>query len=188
MVSKKYIFYSIIIVLILFLCFLHSINFRLDTYLLYDLFPICDRHIDFENFDYHKENLEVFTKAVLKFSKENEKYNKFYAKEEYILAYSYDNGNQQLNIDGYQDMHHSLFAFPESDEYYGDSAGGVMVIRDNYPEYVFFTEERTNRIFVYTDGRYPKDLIENMEENDYVKVVKLADGWYDLRPFKSIFN
>ena len=178
----------IIIVLLLFLCFLHLINFRLDTYLLYDLFPICDRHNDFENFEHHQENLEVITKTVLEFSKENEKYNKFYAKEEYILAYSNNYGNQQLYIDGYEDMWHSLFAFPESNEYYGDSADGFMIIKDNYPEYVFFTEERTSRIFVYTNGRYPKDLIEHMEEKDYVKVVKLADSWYDLRPFDSIFN
>ncbi len=60
-----------------------------------------------------------------------------------------------------------------------------IVFYTEYPDYVFFEcSELTARFYIYTGGGRPSNKLINeyWDKYDFVKVIKLSNGWYDIRP------
>ncbi len=84
-----------------------------------------------------------------------------------------------VRSDNWYYTYRSINVFPISD------GNPEIEIYKEFPDYVIFTHRpKTERIFVYTRGEYPKGLIDSLwEEYDFVDVQRLARGWYDIRPY-----
>lgn len=184
-VLKKVILFAILGVFIVStLNFLCSIHFRLDYY----LFHFSIETSDFVEFKTQKENLEALIDEVDCFVHSTPNFFEAFNGEctsyegglvFYKKSVPYPNNEvfHEADADDWNDIRSCLGSFP-------DSGFGLVYLNPDYPEYIFFPAfERTPRVFVYTQGERPKALIDSYwEDYEYVEVIKLAHGWYDIRP------
>ena len=82
-----------------------------------------------------------------------------------------------VDADGWDAARQSFGAFPTADYF-------RMYVDSDYPDYVVFPPyEESPRFFIYTGGERPTEIIDNYwNRYEFVRVIKLANGWYDIRP------
>ena len=183
--TKKII--AISMILLLFICvfsYLCSIRFRVQYIFHFSI----DTH-DFINFNEHQNDFEKLIYQIDSVIGEDKQF--FDKYEEYCdvdengiifydrtLNYPYNKVTFGVSSSDWEDTRKCIYSFP-------DRGFGTISFDTQYPEYVFFTsQEYTSRFFVYTrDGRLSnKFLDEYWDEYEFVKVIKLSYGWYDIRP------
>ena len=183
--TKKII--AISMILLLFICvfsYLCSIRFRVQYIFHFSI----DTH-DFINFNEHQNDFEKLIYQIDSVIGEDKQF--FDKYEEYCdvdengiifydrtLNYPYNKVTFGVSSSDWEDTRQCIYSFP-------DRGFGTISFDTQYPEYVFFTsQEYTSRFFVYTrDGRLSnKFLDEYWDEYEFVKVIKLSYGWYDIRP------
>ena len=176
-------FFIIFLIIIPGVNFLNSIHYKLDSYFIWDFQKI-------QNFDEHKEafetlvnNVENFVNITPDFYNE---FNRFFTiKDNSSLRfarkgktpkdpdweYNYDLKNAD-KIKNYSEV------FPDDFHY------AFISVDSNYPSYVMFcSDETTGRFLVYTGGEKPSKLINSYwEKYNFVRVHKIAKGWYDISP------
>lgn len=83
-----------------------------------------------------------------------------------------------FTVEGWESIKNYLKVFPP-DFYYG-----FIIIDKNYPNYIMFrSDERSARVLVYTRGGRPNELIDSYwEKFEFVRVKRVANGWYDIAP------
>lgn len=186
---------AIVLSSILILCsfsFLCSIRFRLDYYLLSTIFKTKGYfYHNYDDFDEHKNNFEILVNEIKCFVDKTPDFYSEYAADS-INAKSSDGihfvkkGSLYPNIiyDVYkpdtcdwEEVKSCLLSFPER-------GFDFIELDEKYPDYVFFPcSEYSPRIITYTGGEKPYKYINELwNKYEYVEVVKLGYGWYDIRP------
>ncbi|MBQ8185159.1 MAG: hypothetical protein IJ036_05175 [Lachnospiraceae bacterium] len=183
-IKKKHVKKAVLgIFLVCIFGFLCSIRFRLANYL-FDFSIDTHDYVDFKD---HKENLEKVIAQVDEFVENTpdffETYNpecrdceeglRFYKKE---LSYPENIVIHPVDSDDWDEIRYSLRTLPD-DGYY------EIWLDEEYPDYIFFRAEGKAREIVYTRGGRPYRLINShWKGHEYVRVLKLGYGWYDIRP------
>ncbi|MCI9273311.1 MAG: hypothetical protein HFE39_05055 [Clostridiales bacterium] len=85
---------------------------------------------------------------------------------------------EHFTVQEWQSIKNYVKVFPH-DFYYSD-----IFIDKNYPNYIMFrSDERSARVLVYTRGGRPNELIDSYwEKFEFVRVKRVANGWYDIAP------
>lgn len=182
--GKKIIIIAIITVAALFLTYIFGLLCSIRFKVLSALFPDLET-IDFTEFKDSKDGLEKIIDeldAVVN-SEENflDKYGTRCAvRGEGFIFFDSEKGHTTFRVtsDNWYYTYRHINDFPVP------GGSPEIEIYKEFPNYVVFTHHpKTDRIFVYTRGKYPKDLIDKLwEEHDFVEVERLARGWYDIRP------
>ena len=174
---------------ILILLFLHSIHFKVGYYF-FDF--SLDTH-DVINFDDYKDDLEVYVNRVDQFVWdvpeffEDSDVSCYPARGNLVFSkltgsFSEDNISVPLGAEEWESVINGTDVFPDG-EY------GTVCIKRDYPDYIFFTAELKERFFVYTGGERPNVLIDSYwEKYEFVRIIKLARGWYDIRPINRLIE
>lgn len=177
-------FFIIFLIIIPAVNFLNSIHYKLGSYFIWDFQKI-------QNFDEHQEAFETLVKNVENFvNNTSDFYNEFdslfVVSDDYSSLRFSRKGKTPKDPDweydyGLEDadkIKNYTKVFPADFYYYG------IFVDSNYPGYVMFRgEERTPRILVYTGGEKPSKLINSYwEKYNFVRVHKIAKGWYDISP------
>ena len=175
---------AVLLILICVFSYLCSIRFRVQYIFHFSL----DTH-DFIDFDEYKNDFE---KLICQIDSVVKKDNEFFEKYEErcdvdnngiifydrSLNYPYNKVVFEVDSSDWEEIRMCLYSFP-------DRGFGEISFDTQYPEYVFFkSKEYTSRFFVYTRGGRPSNkLLEKYwNEYEFVKVIKLSHGWYDIRP------
>jgi hypothetical protein len=173
----------IIILSVLFVKYLYSIDFSLKEHL---SFFSYDTHY-FKNFDdEYKSHLETQVEQVNTFLKKNPDFFECY--ENYCIPsakgvefYKKDSTypeNIVLHKVALKKWEKSITINWPNDGF------GVIKLYKDYPNYLFFENDNSHRLLLYTGGERPKEIIEKFyKEYNSVLRFKLADGWYDIIPF-----
>jgi hypothetical protein len=162
--------------------FLDSIHYRVADY-----FLAWGPHL-IQDFGEHKGELELLVQEVDHFvASQPDFFEDFsgdcYVDEKGILFERSGMSDQndvfyKYSISTWENIKNYTKIFPD-DFYYLN-----IYIDRRYPNYVMFcSDERTARVVVYTRGERPKQLIDSYwERYDFVRVKRLARGWYDIAP------
>lgn len=186
---------ALILAVIFVLCnfaFLCSIHFRIDYFFLSTVLGVKGyNYPKYNDFDEHKENFEILIGEIKSFVEERpDFYNEYEADK--IVARDLEGihfiktESKYPNIvydvhkpksENWKEVRSCLYSFPER-------GFDVISLKEEYPEYVFFPcNEYSPRIIVYTGGERPYKYINELwDRYEYVGVVKLARGWYDIQP------
>ena len=187
---------SMTLLIVMIICsfsFMCSIRFRLDYYVFGTLLNMKGYdYYDFDNFEEKKSDLEIIVNEVkLYIAQTPDFYSKYdidsiYAKSSEGIHFikkdvkfpniSYD--IHKPNRNDWDKTINCLYGFPER-------GFDFIEVSEKYSDYVFFPcEEYSPRIIVYTGGKRPRKYINELwDKYKYVEVVKLAEGWYDIRPY-----
>ena len=98
------------------------------------------------------------------------------------LNYPFNKVTFEVDSSNWEELRMCLYSFP-------DQGFGEISFDTQYPKYVFFkSKEYTSRFFMYTRGGRPSDkfLDKYWNEYEFVRVIKLSYGWYDIRPIGKI--
>lgn len=159
--------------------FLFSIHFKLEHYLR-DFAPI-------HNFSEHKEEFEIIARNVKEFKDNNIDFF-----EKYIGRCYFDNERKTLRfVKNTSDKYDYIFEYEFSES---NKIGGYykvfpqefhysnIYIDKEYPDYVMFSsDEVVVRRLVYTGGEKPQKMIdEYWKKYNFVRVNRIAYGWYDI--------
>lgn len=163
--------------------FLHSIHYKVADY----FFSWGPANI--RDFGEHKKEFELLIEEIDGFVAEQPNFFEEFTGDCYVrengllfqrveLSYPDDEYFHKFTIEGWETIGNFRKVFP-NDFYYSS-----IMINRNYPNYIIFRcDERSQRILVYTrDGR-PDQLIDQYwEKYDFVRVKRVARGWYDIAP------
>lgn len=186
--AKKIIVISTVLLIFIYVfSYLCSIRFRVQYIFHFSL----DTH-DFIDFNEHKNDFE---KLIYQIDSVIKKDNHFFDKYEKCcdvddngiifydrsLNHPYNKVNFDVDSSDWKEIRKCVYSFP-------DRGFGSISFDTQYPEYVFFkSNEYTSRFFVYTRGGRPsnKFLDKYWDEYEFVKVIKISYGWYDIRPIEK---
>lgn len=164
--------------------FLDSIHYQLWEYMTFRLGP--DPIDSFTDFDTYQDKLELIAEEVLAFVEETpdffERFTGLCRVTEDGLEFSSQKPSegyllQEVTTPGWETVGDYGKAFPR------DMNNLNIRVEERYPGYVQFRPELKARVLVYTGGEKPNDLIDTYWNRfDFVRVKKLAKGWYDLCP------
>lgn len=186
---------AIILSIVLILCFfsfLCSIHFRLDYYIFSTVLRIKGHYYpDYDDFDENKEHFEILINEIQSYIEETPNfYNKYNVDNIYannsdgIYFVKKESSYTSLYYDVYtpsradwDEVRKCLSSFPER-------GFETIEVDKDYPNYIFFPcKEYSPRIIMYTGGEKPYKYINELwNKYEYVEVVKLGYGWYDIRP------
>lgn len=180
--NKTRIFFALsAIPLIVILCFLFSIRFKVDYYLWTAPDPI-------KGFSAHKGELMLIIDEIDSFMDSKDNFFKLFTGNCYVtnegLIFDFQpqySRNQTLHIvsnERWEYVKNHSQIFPEDFHY------GHIIVDSKYPNYIFFrSDETVLRVLVYTRGERPTELIHSYwEDFEFVHVKQLAHGWYDIKP------
>ena len=177
--------------------FLDSIHYQVGDYFFGGI--LVDRLHDFENFGKNKGNFKPLIREIDRFVAEHPNFFEEYLREgcdwaeisispderslvffERGLPYPDNQVFQPFSEEDWEVVKDVYLAFPN-----GSSMAEIRLY-PNYPDYIMFQAGEivvSSRFLIYTRGGRPNRLIDSLwERYTFVRVKRLARGWYDISP------
>ena len=178
-------FFIVFLIIIPSVNFLNSIHYKLNSYFIWD-------YQEIQNFGEHKEAFETLVNDIENFVNITPDFNNefdrlFTIKDNSSLSFTRkgktpkdSDWEYDYDLEDADKIRNFTEVFPD------DFRFAFIYIDSNYPGYVMFrSDETTSRVLVYTGGEKPSKLINSYwEKFKFVRVHKVAKGWYDISPEK----